>query len=62
LPEVLEEVAAKPPVETRKQTLETQPTLASKEIEIDFRGEAQQLHRRYAAANAGLAGAAPLAA
>ena len=39
MPEVLEEVAAKPPVETRKQTLETQPTLASKEIEIDFRGE-----------------------
>lgn len=39
LPEVLEEVAAKPPVETREQTLEPQPMLASKEIEIDFRGE-----------------------
>ncbi|MBN9003555.1 MAG: ATP-binding protein, partial [Rhizobiales bacterium] len=39
LPDVIEEIAAKPPIETREQALETQPTLASKEIEITFRGE-----------------------
>jgi hypothetical protein len=39
LPNVIEEIAAKPPVETREHALEAQPTLASKEIEITFRGE-----------------------
>jgi Histidine kinase-, DNA gyrase B-, and HSP90-like ATPase len=39
LPKALEEVADKPPVETRSEALEDQPMLASKEIEIDFRGE-----------------------
>jgi hypothetical protein len=39
LPEVLPKVADRPPIETREQTLDTQPTLASKEFEINFRGE-----------------------
>ena len=39
LPEVMDQVAAKSSVETRDSVLEVQPTLASKEIEIDFRGE-----------------------
>lgn len=39
LSEVLPKVANNPPIETREQTLATQPTLASKEFEIDFRGE-----------------------
>lgn len=37
--DVLETVAAKPPVETRDQILDAQPKLASKEIEVTFRGE-----------------------
>lgn len=39
LPEVMDQVVAKSPVETRDSVLDVQPTLASKEIEIDFRGE-----------------------
>ena len=35
----MDQVAAKSPVETRDSVLDVQPTLASKEIEIDFRGE-----------------------
>lgn len=39
LVEVLEKVASQAPVETRDHALEPQPTLAAKEIEINFRGE-----------------------
>jgi hypothetical protein len=39
LPEIIERVASQPPIETRDHALAKQPTLASKEIEIKFRGE-----------------------
>jgi Histidine kinase-, DNA gyrase B-, and HSP90-like ATPase len=39
LPEVLNRVAGEPPIETRDRALDAQPMLASKEINIDFRGE-----------------------
>jgi hypothetical protein len=39
LPEILPAVAAKEPVETRSDPLDTQPTLAKRELRFDFRGE-----------------------
>lgn len=39
LPEIIEAVASKTPVEASEQALEPQPMLASKEIAINFRGE-----------------------
>jgi len=43
LPEVIETIAAKEPVETRTEALAPQPTLASKEVAITFRGEAWRI-------------------
>jgi hypothetical protein len=43
LPNIIEQVADRPPVETRDHTLDVQPTLASKEINIIFRGESWRI-------------------
>lgn len=39
LPEVLPRVAAEPPVDTQTSPLESKPTVASRELRIDFRGQ-----------------------